>query len=76
MVRKTNRSRRALTTDWHKQETYDRDRENHKFVEDRRINKRAKSPEINKLSSKNTHGHFGKQHIWPLRPENKKGRKI
>jgi len=28
------------------------------------------------LSSKLKHGHFTKQHVWPLRDEGKKGHKI
>jgi hypothetical protein len=32
--------------------------------------------EKNPMSMKNVHGHFTKQHIWPVRAENKKGRKI
>ncbi len=32
--------------------------------------------EKNRTSMKNVHGHFTKTHIWPVRFENKKGRKI
>jgi len=27
-------------------------------------------------SKVNMHSHFGKKHIWPIRPENKKGPKV
>ena len=53
--------------------------EHHKHPhEQAKWNSGKKSKKVNpeELSSKNRHGHFTKQHIWPLHQENKKGQRF